>query len=134
MHSAMFLMPTVVPLFPSPVLPELPLVGALRQRPALSVVSKPGTSSLFLIVSTLPRPREDRHVKNERCHLGGGFEKVHCVTSVDMDLTGKEQRKEKIKPVFSSNDILLIIYQNKSPYLPFADLRCLFVQRVTDTD
>lgn len=66
--------------------------------------------------------------------MGGRLEKVHCVTSVDMDLTGKEQRKEKIKPVFSSNDILLIIYQNKSPYLPLADLRCLFVQMVMDTD
>lgn len=36
-----------------------------------------------------------------------------------------EQRK--IKPVFSSSDILLITYHNKSTYLPLADLRCLFL-------
>lgn len=30
-----------------------------------------------------------------------------------MDITRMEQRKEKIKPIFSPNGILLIIYQNK---------------------
>lgn len=38
-----------------------------------------------------------------RCNSGGRFEKVPCVTSVDLAPTRKEQRKEKIKPSFSSN-------------------------------
>lgn len=60
---------------PFPVLPGPPLVGALRPGPASSVVSKPGTSSLFLIFRALPRPRQDRHVKKEDVIRAAGLKK-----------------------------------------------------------